>query len=136
MSKVIVIDSGHGGHDSGASANGLREKNLTLDIAKRLHTKLNKLDGVKAIMTRTSDEFLSLTERTNIANRNNADVFVSIHINSGGGTGFETFIYSGNVSNNTKVLQNNVHEEVMKQIGGNYRGTATQNIQLLKKLRE
>src|SRR5699024_9385880 len=132
MTKVIVIDPGHGGHDPGATANGLKEKDLVLDIAKRLRSKLNGYSGVKVIMTRTTDRFLTLTQRTNIANRNNADLFVSIHVNAGGGVGFESFIYNGGVSNNTRKLQNDIHNAIMNQVGGRDRGKKRANFAVVR----
>src|SRR5699024_4021819 len=117
MSKIIVIDAGHGGQDPGAVANGLREKDLTLYISKRIKKYLDdNYSGHKVLLTRTTDKYLSLTERANIANRNNVDLFVSVHINAGGGTGFESFIYNGKVSDATKKLQNTMHDAIMKQI--------------------
>ena len=131
MSKVIVIDAGHGGHDPGATANGLREKDLTLDIAKRVQQKL-KPYNVKVIMTRTSDKYLTLSERARISNRNKADLFVSIHINAGGGTGFESFIYNGKVSSNTISFQNTVHNEIMKQVNVVDRGKKRANLAVVR----
>lgn len=79
--KVIVIDAGHGGKDPGAVFSSVYEKSLNLDIAKRLR-KLLQAKGYKVIMTRTSDKFIELTERANIANTKQADLFISIHNNS------------------------------------------------------
>jgi N-acetylmuramoyl-L-alanine amidase len=80
---VIVIDPGHGGPDSGAvGKGGLLEKEVTLDIAKRLRELLKKEKGVKVILTRETDVLVPLEERTQIANRNGADLFISIHTNS------------------------------------------------------
>lgn len=79
--KVIVVDAGHGGHDTGAHMNGVYEKNLTLAIAKKTAAALSA-QGATVIMTRSSDVFIPLLERSNIANRNAADFFISIHINS------------------------------------------------------
>jgi N-acetylmuramoyl-L-alanine amidase len=78
----IVIDAGHGGHDPGAKANGLTESELTLDIALRLQKLLLKQPGVDVVMTRATDAFIPLEERTKIANREDADLFLSIHANA------------------------------------------------------
>ncbi len=78
----IVIDAGHGGHDPGAHGNGIVEKDLVLDIALRLQTLLQEHPGVEVILTRDSDEFVALEERTAIANRESADLFLSIHANA------------------------------------------------------
>ena len=77
----IVIDAGHGGHDSGAIGGKKMEKDLVLQIAKRL-TKRLRHRGFTVYMTRHSDRFLKLPQRTRIADRKNAKVFVSIHANS------------------------------------------------------
>lgn len=79
---VIVIDAGHGGKDRGTMASrGMDEKKIVLDVAKRLRTLLEGA-GIKVIMTRDTDDFISLPERTIIAARSGADLFVSIHVNS------------------------------------------------------
>jgi N-acetylmuramoyl-L-alanine amidase len=77
----IVIDAGHGGHDPGAKARGLKEADLVLDVALRLETLL-KAAGVEVLMTRRTDIFITLEERTAIANRAGADLFLSIHSNA------------------------------------------------------
>lgn len=79
---TIVVDAGHGGRDTGAlGISGTKEKDVVLDIAKRLKGLLEEA-GFKVIMTRTRDEFISLPERTVIATRSNADLFISVHANS------------------------------------------------------
>lgn len=133
MTETLVIDPGHGGYDSGAAKFGLLEKHLVLDIAKRIQAKLKDYTGIKVIMTRTTDKYLSLAERANIANKAKADAFLSIHINAGGGTGFESFIYNGGVSDNTHNLQNCIHSATAKQIGGADRGKKRANFLVLWK---
>jgi N-acetylmuramoyl-L-alanine amidase len=113
----FVLDPGHGGHDPGAVANGLKEKDLTLAMAKHTGRMLGEYEGVEVIYTRTDDRYLSLEERAAIANKVGADFFLSIHINAGGGTGFESYIYNGNVSSATIAYQNVIHAEIMKAIG-------------------
>jgi N-acetylmuramoyl-L-alanine amidase len=78
----VVIDAGHGGHDPGAQANGVNEAELTLDVATRLSRLLQKQPGVEVVMTRDTDLFVPLEERTAIANREGADLFLSIHANA------------------------------------------------------
>jgi N-acetylmuramoyl-L-alanine amidase len=78
----VVIDAGHGGHDPGAKANGLSEAELTLDVAVRLKRLLEKQPGIEVVMTRETDVFIPLEERTAIANREGADLFLSIHANA------------------------------------------------------
>ena len=79
--ELIVVDAGHGGHDTGAIAGGKREKDLVLQIAKRLEREL-KRRGFPVYMTRRTDRFLKLPQRTHIADKKKATVFVSIHANS------------------------------------------------------
>ena len=80
---TVVIDAGHGGHDVGATDNGIREKDVNLGVAKKLAEMLSKKrKDVKVVMTRDKDEFISLQERADIANRNRGDLFISIHTNS------------------------------------------------------
>jgi N-acetylmuramoyl-L-alanine amidase len=78
----VVIDAGHGGHDPGAQGNGVNESELTLDVATRLGKLLEKQPGVEVLMTRDTDVFVPLEERTAIANREGADLFLSIHANA------------------------------------------------------
>ncbi|MEO8682821.1 MAG: N-acetylmuramoyl-L-alanine amidase [Vicinamibacterales bacterium] len=78
----IVIDPGHGGHDPGAHGKGLNESDLTLDVALRLEKLLQKEAGLEVVLTRRSDVYIPLEERTAIANRQNADLFLSIHANA------------------------------------------------------
>jgi N-acetylmuramoyl-L-alanine amidase len=78
----VVIDPGHGGHDPGATNDGLSEAELVLDVALRLEKLLLKQPGVDVVMTRRSDVFVALEERTAIANSSEADLFLSIHANA------------------------------------------------------
>jgi N-acetylmuramoyl-L-alanine amidase len=78
----IVIDPGHGGHDPGAMNMGLSEAELVLDVALRLERLLVKQPGVEVVMTRRSNVFVPLEERTAMANREGADLFLSIHANA------------------------------------------------------
>ena len=98
--KTIVIDAGHGGKDPGAVGyRGTKEKDIALDVAKRLEKKLSKNLNVKIVMTRDEDIFLRLSERTKIANENNGSLFISIHTNAAEdrrASGFETFLIGPN----------------------------------------
>jgi N-acetylmuramoyl-L-alanine amidase len=97
----IVLDPGHGGHDPGAKGDGLTEAELVLDVALRLEKMLLKLPGVDVVLTRRTDDFVSLQERTTIANRESADLFLSIHANAsedGQARGVETYFL--NFANN------------------------------------
>ncbi len=98
----IVIDPGHGGYDPGAMGKGVTEAELVLDIALRLEKLLlQKLTGVEVVLTRRTDDFVPLPERTAIANREGADLFLSIHANAsenGQARGIETYFL--NFANN------------------------------------
>ncbi len=81
--KTVVIDAGHGGKDPGARGSYALEKNVTLQIAKKLRKALNEqMSSLNVVMTRTDDTFIPLDERSDIANRHNGNLFVSIHCNS------------------------------------------------------
>jgi N-acetylmuramoyl-L-alanine amidase len=94
--RTIVIDAGHGGHDPGALGHGAREKDLALEIGIKLGRLLeDSLKDVRVVYTRRSDHFVELWERASIANKNNADLFISIHCNANNSThahGSETYI--------------------------------------------
>ena len=79
---VVVLDAGHGGHDSGKSHNNYKESDIALAITLKVGEALSKKDGIKVIYTRSKDEFVNLYERGAIANRADADLFVSIHCNA------------------------------------------------------
>jgi N-acetylmuramoyl-L-alanine amidase len=90
----IVIDAGHGGHDPGAHGHGINESELTLDVALRLQKLLEQEPGFEVVMTRATNVFIPLEERTKIANRESADLFLSIHANASRNTkarGVETY---------------------------------------------
>lgn len=132
---TIVLDPGHGGSDSGAVRGSFLEKRFNLDIALRVRNYLQNNYDVDVVMTRLTDNATSLSARTSLANRIKADYFCSIHINAGGGTGFESYIYHGNVSNQTVKAQQIIHNEVMRQIsryGVRDRGMKRANFQILR----
>jgi N-acetylmuramoyl-L-alanine amidase len=91
----VVIDPGHGGRDPGTiGVNGIQEKNLVLDISRRVSNMLRVFGEFETIMTRSDDRFIPLEERTAIANSSSADLFVSIHANASGNRrarGIETY---------------------------------------------
>jgi N-acetylmuramoyl-L-alanine amidase len=100
--STVVIDAGHGGHDPGCVHDGVKEKEVTLAIALAIGTKLKEQSpDIKIIYTRSGDKFFNLWERAAIANKNNADLFISIHCNSTKNTsvlGTETFAMGLNQS--------------------------------------
>ena len=104
---TIVIDAGHGGYDAGA-VNGSRfEKNDNLRLAKAVGERLQKC-GVNVIYTRTTDEFISLLERSRISNSRNVDLFASFHRNSAtnpASNGVETLIYTNASSRSVRAAE-------------------------------
>lgn len=92
MAYIVVLDPGHGGQDFGAVFGSLVEKNINLTVALECK-RILELNGIKVLMTREKDEFISLTNRPQVANKNGANLFVSIHHNAGGGDRGEV-IYS------------------------------------------
>ncbi|MDD5477628.1 MAG: N-acetylmuramoyl-L-alanine amidase [Candidatus Omnitrophica bacterium] len=97
----VVIDAGHGGNDPGAiGRSGLREKDVNLDIAKRLSSLLRE-EGVQTVLTRSTDRFIPLSSRVSIANRSGADLFICIHSNAARSrslSGFEVYYVAPSVS--------------------------------------
>jgi len=95
---VVVLDPGHGGEDTGAlGPSGLAEKDVTLDVAKRLKARIESEMDAQVILTRDGDKTMSLDDRTAIANHNHADLFVAIHANAsrrGNARGAETYFLS------------------------------------------
>ncbi len=80
---IVAVDAGHGGRDPGAvTKSGLLEKEITLSVAKKLYRELNKRKGIKAILVRKDDHFISLRKRINIAHKHRADLFISLHADS------------------------------------------------------
>ena len=128
----VFLDPGHGGSDPGAIANGIYEDELNLSIAKKVQNLL-KAQGVDVEMSRTSDVFLSLNERANLANAYNGDVFVSIHNNSFSSSsayGIETF-YTASKST-SKELANPLQSNMVSQTGGYNRGVKTADFVVTK----
>ena len=116
--KIIVIDAGHGGEDPGAiGPNATKEKDLNLGIALELKKLLDADDNYEVVLTRKDDKFIPLAERTNIANENNADLFISIHCNANfdkAASGFEIYFLSEKATDSeaaaTATLENSVIE--------------------------
>jgi len=114
--RTIVIDAGHGGHDPGATGpGGLMEKELVLDVARKLAKLVEERLGIKVLLSRDSDQFIALKDRTSFANKQRADLFVSIHANahtSSGHEGVETYFLSSEATDiaarQTAALENSV----------------------------
>jgi N-acetylmuramoyl-L-alanine amidase len=103
--RTIVLDAGHGGHDSGATGpTGLMEKDLVLDVTRRVAKLVEARLGLKVLLTRDSDNFVTLRDRTSYANRQHADLFVSIHANAhreAAADGVETYFLSSEATDST-----------------------------------
>ena len=103
--NTIVIDPGHGGKDPGAvGRSGLKEKDVNLDISKKLAALLRS-EGVEVVMTRNSDKFISLSARSKIANKNRPDLFISIHANANHSRkmqGFEVYCITSTPAKDSK----------------------------------
>lgn len=119
--RTIVIDPGHGGRDTGAiGPNGLREKDVVLDIGLKLRNLIQERLGVRVVMTRTEDVFVPLEERTAIANRAKADFFISIHVNAAPRSralGFETYFLSREPSDSA-ARASAIRENLSVNLGG------------------
>lgn len=128
--STVVIDAGHGGKDGGSVWNGLIEKNLCLDVAKRVETAL-KTRGIKTVMTRRSDVFVELGQRARLANRVPASIFVSIHFNGSR----ITMISGGEVyyrSPRGKSLASSISNAVKSRVTGGTRGIFHSDFKVLR----
>jgi N-acetylmuramoyl-L-alanine amidase len=114
--RKVVVDAGHGGTDPGAiGRSGLREKDVNLDIAKRL-AKLLAQEGIEVVMTRSIDKFIPLSSRVDIANDSGADLFISIHSNANrvrSLIGFEVYYVAPSVSDSKRALEAAKSEELI-----------------------
>lgn len=130
----IYLDAGHGGTDTGAVGNGLREKDLTLKIALKIRDLLRNYN-CSVRLSRTDDKTVSLSQRTNDANAWGANFFLSVHINSGGGTGYEDYIYNKLSENShTARIRDIIHSEIVKSLGTGVRnrGKKKENFHVLR----
>lgn len=134
----VCIDPGHGGYDPGACGNGLREKDITLAIAQQL-TPLLVYNGIATAITRTGDYApghiennldTELEQRVKISDNYGADLFVSIHVNSGGGTGQEVLI-SG-TGGKAEAAAQKMLNQIQKVSGWSNRGVKVQNVLVLR----
>jgi len=134
----IVIDPGHGGHDTGTiGPTGLREKDVVLDVGLRLKKLLERKAGCEVIMTRSDDTFIPLEERTAIANAKAADLFVSIHANASsdrGARGIETYYL--NFTSSPEALEVAARENATSQESVHQLQDLIQKIVLTEKIEE
>lgn len=133
----IVVDASHGGEDSGRTGFSKKtfEKDISLQISKKVASKLAQYKDIEVILTRSEDITLTNEERVNIANSQKADLLVSIHLNGeyGGGTanGTETYYQQGSVDNSDK-LAKSIQDTVCLYLETRNRGVIATNIDLLK----
>lgn len=127
----FMIDAGHGGTDPGAVGNALREKDLTLTLALRIGALLAER-GAHVCFTRTTDVFVALTDRAVLANQAGADYFISVHINAGGGTGFESFTFPGDTNAKDEIIHRHI-SAVFTAVEMKDRGRKQSNLAVLRK---
>ena len=130
----IFVDPGHGGHDPGAIGSKSKEAENVLKVALALEKKL-KAQGHEVKLSRRIDTYLTLTQRANLANAWGADVFMSLHDNSAvnkTATGFETFIFNGNISGETIKLQQHIHKAIATGMGLRDRGMKRANFAVVR----
>ncbi|GEK59828.1 N-acetylmuramoyl-L-alanine amidase [Marinococcus halophilus] len=130
--KTVALDAGHGGEDPGALDNGLHEKELVYDVAYRTKQRLEQA-GAEVVMTRERDEYLPLEDRAEIANRKDADIFVSVHANAAAtpyAEGTETYHYP--TSEEGQRLAFNLQEHMVDEFGSEDRGVKTANFSVLR----
>jgi len=133
LSKTVIIDPGHGGKDKGAYWYGISEKTLTLDVAKKVETLLRS-KGIKVLMTRKSDQYVSIQDRASIANNHSDAIFVSIHFNAHTNSsvkGIETFY----LSSKGKKLASSIQSRLARRINTRNRGSKKYHYAVLRKTR-
>lgn len=142
MSPLVVIDPGHGGSDAGAVGNGLQEKDITLGTALKLRDALERC-GIRVVMTRTKDAPVlqngtvgqDLSARAGIANRNNANLFISWHADSFSNpevNGVAAWIYPSTRGTETETIARNIVDSVAAAAGQNNRGVFTADFAVLR----
>ncbi|NQY68158.1 MAG: N-acetylmuramoyl-L-alanine amidase [Flavobacteriales bacterium] len=123
--NTVIIDAGHGGKDPGAVGSLVKEKEIALGVALKLgHYIETKLEGVKVVYTRKTDIFPTLQQRATIANENNGDLFISIHVNSGPAAahGTETLVMGTNEGRNMAAIRENSVVLLEENYKDNYDG--------------
>ncbi|RPK05235.1 N-acetylmuramoyl-L-alanine amidase AmiC precursor [Bacillus subtilis] len=121
--KTVYIDAGHGGEDSGAVGNGLFEKDINLAVSEHVTDKL-KAEGAHPVASRSDDHFLTLEDRVAKASANQADLFVSIHVNSGvaSASGTETYFQSDYEAENSRRLAADIQSHLISSLQTRDRG--------------
>lgn len=140
---TVLIDPGHGGKDIGTESstnvkdgkNNTYEKDIALQIAKKVASKLSKHNDIQIMITRTDDTFISLIDRMNLANSQNVDVSVSIHLNAEAGgnsaSGVETY-YRRNANDGSKELAEMVQSSIISYVDTRDRGIREENYDMVK----
>lgn len=132
--KTICIDPGHGGKDPGACAGGVREKDIALDVAKKIRVNL-RAAGYSVILTRETDVFVELSDRARMANSAKAGLYVSIHCNSVEGnasaTGMEVYHYT-RASEASKRAARVIYDKLLPVCGLRGRGVKSQDLAVLR----
>lgn len=127
---IVVIDPGHGGKDPGAvGSNGTREKDVVLEVARKLKTRINREKGMKAVLTRESDTFIPLRTRMDIAHQHKADLFISVHADANPSSrvsGSSVYILSENGASSeaARLIAESENSYELKFGGGNLNNTS------------
>ena len=136
--KVIILDPGHGGYDSGASAAGVLEKTINLQVSLKFADLLER-NGATVYLTRSTDEFISLDGRVEFSNSIKPDAFISIHVNSAGSSsnaaqGIETYFNSvdGIMPEESERLATYLQNEVIKATGAVTRGIKDESFRVIR----
>ena len=130
--STVVIDPGHGGNDKGSNWYGVYEKKLSLDLSKRVQ-RILKSKGIPAVLTRSSDTYVSLDNRAAIANRKSHSIFVSLHFNGHSNTsytGIESFYFPG--SSKGRQLAGKIQHELGNRILTRSRGIKASRLKVLR----
>ena len=119
--KMIVLDPGHGGQDPGAVANGLVEKFIVWELAQKVKEKLAGTNAEVIIVQPSlsnpqSTAWDELYKPPREANRLKADFYLSLHVNAGGGEGFESFLHPASKNKQADVLRNRLHSQIMQYL--------------------
>ncbi|MDE5413618.1 N-acetylmuramoyl-L-alanine amidase [Alkalihalobacterium chitinilyticum] len=127
----IFIDPGHGGDDAGAEGNGLVEKDLVLTISLEMQSILNRYQGVEVQLSREDDRAVGLSERAQMANDWEADYFISVHVNAGGGSGFESYVHP-NRFEETEDKRETMHRVIVNTLDVTDRGEKEADFAVLR----
>lgn len=129
----VWIDAGHGGTDPGAVGHGIQEKDIALKVSLGIKAGLEAAYAdVRVLLSRSTDVFLELRDRTAKANAAGADILVSVHCNAAGGKGgFESYRYTSASQGSIK-LQDTLHKAIMSKLGGIDRGQKSKNLHMVR----